>query len=103
MKKIREVAKIMDFKFHRDAGWKVVWVFNHSSCHSAMLDDALVVSRMNVNPGGRQPTMRDGWWDGKPQQMYLNLGKISKGMWRVPQERSQHAQDESGKDERDFR
>ncbi len=77
----------MDFKFPRDAGWKIVWIFDHSSCHSAMPDDALVVSRMNVNPGGKQPIMRDGWWGGKPQQMYFNLGKIPKGMRRVLEER----------------
>ena len=87
MKQIKEVAKIADFKFPRDAGWKIVWIFNHSSCHSAMPDDALVVSRMNVNPGGKQPVMRDGWWGGKPQPMCFNLGKIPKGMHRVLEER----------------
>ena len=87
MKQIREVAKIVDFKFPRDAGWKIVWIFDHSSCHAAMPDDALVVSRMNVNPGGKQPIMRDGWWGGKPQPMCFNLGKIPKGMRRVLEER----------------
>jgi hypothetical protein len=24
--------------------------------------DALLVSRMNLNPGGKQALMRDGWW-----------------------------------------
>jgi hypothetical protein len=24
--------------------------------------DALLVSRMNLNPGGKQAVMRNGWW-----------------------------------------
>ena len=50
MKQMKEVLKIVEFKFPRDAGWKVVWIFDHSSCHAAMPEDALVVSKMNVNP-----------------------------------------------------
>ena len=33
----------------------------HSNCHAAMPKDALVMSRMNVNPGGKQPVMKDRW------------------------------------------
>ena len=47
---------------------------------AAMPDNALVVLKLNFNPSGKQPVMRDGWWGGKPQQMYFNLGKIPKGM-----------------------
>ena len=89
--------------FPRDAGWKIVWIFNHSSCHSAMPDDALVVSRMNVNPGGKQPVMRDGWWGGKPQPMYFNLGDTKGNAEGSRGERSGYNWNESGKDERDFR
>ena len=39
---------------------KIVWIFDHSSCHTAMPEDALIVSRMNVNPGGKQ-TSYEGW------------------------------------------
>ena len=42
MKQIKEVAKIVEFKFPRDAGWKVLWIFDHSSFHSVMSDDALM-------------------------------------------------------------
>ena len=46
-----------------------MWMFDHSSCHAAMADDSLDVNHMNVNPGGKQRVMRDGWWGGKPQKM----------------------------------
>ena len=87
MKQIKEVVKIAEFKFPKDTGWKIVWIFDHSSCHAAMPEDALVVSKMNVNPGGKQPVMRDGWWGGKPQRMHYNLGKIPKGMRQILEER----------------
>ena len=63
-----------------------MWLFDHSSCHAAMPDDALDVNKMNVNPGGKQRVMRDGWWGGKSQKMTYNLG-IPKGMRVVLEER----------------
>ena len=51
-----------------------------------MLDDALGVSKMNVNPGGKQQVMRDGWWGGKPQKMNYSPG-IPKGMRVILEER----------------
>ena len=87
---MKQTAKMVEFKFPRNAGWKVVWIFNHSSCHSMMPDDARVVLKMNVNPGGKQPVVRDGWWGGKPQQMYFYLGKIPKGIWQILEEESTH-------------
>jgi len=35
------------------------WVFDNSSCHDSMPDDALCASKMNVGPGGKQPHMRN--------------------------------------------
>ena len=51
-----------------------------------MPDDALDVSKMNVNPGGKQRVMRDGWWGGKPQSMNFSLG-VPKGRRRVLEKR----------------
>ena len=82
------------FKFPTDAGWKIVWIFDHSSCHAAMPDDALVASRMNVNPSGKQSIM---WWGDKPQMMCFNLGKLP--ISERGGKRSRHAWNESGKDE----
>ena len=33
-------------------------MFDQSSCHKAMAADALDATKMNVNPGGKQPVMR---------------------------------------------
>ena len=52
----------------------------------AMSDDALDVSKMNVNPGRKQRVMRDGFWDGKAQRMVTSAG-IPKEMRIVLEER----------------
>ena len=49
---------IAEIKYPKEDGWSHVWVFDHSSCHAAMADDALDVSKMNVKPGGKQRIMR---------------------------------------------
>ena len=65
-----EVAvKIVNIRYPKTDGWNVVWVFDHSSCHTAMAHDALDVSKMKVKPGGKQAVMRDTMWAGKPQKM----------------------------------
>ena len=46
------------------------WVFDHSSCHVAIADDALDVNAMNVKPGGQQWIMRDNICNGKEWCMY---------------------------------
>ena len=61
-------------------------MFDQSSCHKAMADDRLDASRMNVNPGGKQPLMRDTVWAGRPQSMVFALG-VAKGMRKVLKER----------------
>ena len=79
MAQLKEAVKIVDAKYPKADGWQVVWIFDHSSCHAAMPDDALDVSKKNVNSGGKQRVMHDGWWDGKPQSMNFSLG-VPKGM-----------------------
>jgi hypothetical protein len=37
-------------------------LIDNSQGHSAYSEDALLVSRMNVRPGGKQARMRDGWF-----------------------------------------
>ena len=86
MLQIEKAVKIADVKFPREAGWRVVWMFDHSSCHAAMPDDARDASKMNVNPGGKQRVMRDGFWNGKAQKMNYALG-IPKRMRVVLEER----------------
>lgn len=82
---IKQAVEIAEFKYPKTDGWRHVWIFDHSSCHSAMADDALDASKMNVNPGGQQRIMRDTVWQGKVQKMTYSLG-IPKGMRTVLQE-----------------
>ena len=86
MSQIREAEKIAVAKYPKAEGWRLVWLFDHSSCHAAMPGDALDVTKMNVNPGGKQRVMRDGFWAGKPQKMNYALG-IPKGLRVILEER----------------
>ena len=63
-----------------------VWLFDQSSGHCAFKEDSLNAKRMNVNPGGAQPRMRDTFWNGRPKKMVLRDGR-PKGMKLVLQER----------------
>lgn len=86
MHQIKDAVKVAEVKYPRAEGFRLVWIFDHSSCHAAMPDDALDVTKMNVNPGGKQRVMRDGFWNGKPQKMTLALG-VPKGLRTVLEER----------------
>jgi len=44
------------------AGYQALFLIDNSQGHAAYAEDALLVSRMNVNPGGKQARMRDGWF-----------------------------------------
>lgn len=54
---LKEAAKIAEAKYPREDGWQIVWIFDHSSCHAAMPDDTLDMSKVNVNLGGKQRVM----------------------------------------------
>ena len=86
MEQIKRVVDMAELKYPPQDGWRHAWVFDHSSCHAAMADDALDANKMNVNPGGKQRKMRDTVWQGKAQTMCFRLG-IPKGMRQVLQER----------------
>ena len=61
MSQMKNVVRIAEVKYLKAKGWKHVWIFDRSSCHGAKTDDSLDVSKMNVNTGGKQHVMRDGW------------------------------------------
>ncbi len=67
-------------------GWRI---FDNSSCHNAMSEDALNVNHMNVNPGGSQRMLRDTVYNGREQKMYYMQGgvKVAKGLKFVLEER----------------
>ena len=54
-KQIKDAVKIAEAKHPKPQGYRLVWIFNHSSCHAAMLhvNDAFGASLMNVNSGGK--------------------------------------------------
>ena len=61
---------------------------------SAMAEDSLNVAKMNVNPGGKQPLMRPGWYKRGPirtkQYMVFQGGPnagLAKGLRAVCSER----------------
>ena len=81
---------IAEMKYPKEEGWRHVWVFDHSSCHGAMADDALDVNKMNVRPGGKQRIMHDTVWNGKKWRMYTTASdgtKVAKGLKIVLEER----------------
>ena len=73
MHQIEKAYRIAEIKYPKDDGWKHVWIFNHSSCHAAMPDDALDVKCMNVKPGGKQQG-NAGWimeWQGTENKLFF--------------------------------
>ena len=50
------------FEEAHGAGYQALFFIDNSQGHSAYAEDALLASRMNVNPGGKQAQMRDGWY-----------------------------------------
>lgn len=73
LEQIEKTLKIAEAKYPPRA-FKHVWIFDHSCGHTAYAPDALVVSRLNKKPGGRQPAMRDTTWAGKPQKLVMDDG-----------------------------
>ncbi|KAG2074026.1 hypothetical protein BDR04DRAFT_1126946 [Suillus decipiens] len=43
-------------------GYQALFLIDNSQGHSAYADDVLLISRMNINPGGKQAHMKDGWF-----------------------------------------
>ena len=44
---IEDAAKIAEVKYPCDKGYRLVWIFDHSSCHGTYGDDALNAYKMN--------------------------------------------------------
>ena len=86
---VDKAVKIPNIKYPPEDGFKVVWIFDKSSCHNDYSDDALIAAHMNAKPGGKQAVMRDTIWDGKPQRMAFNIG-VPKGLIQVLKERSKY-------------
>ncbi|KAG1726480.1 hypothetical protein EDB19DRAFT_1897638 [Suillus lakei] len=50
------------FEHAHGAGYQALFLIDNSQGHSAYAEDALLVWRMNVNPGGKQAHLRNGWY-----------------------------------------
>jgi hypothetical protein len=77
---------------------KACFLFDNSSNHGVFAEDALIAERMNLKFGGKQPLMRDGWYEvgtdlgvvRVPQRMWFedSDGKVTpKGIKQVLMER----------------
>ncbi|RIA82539.1 hypothetical protein C1645_835213 [Glomus cerebriforme] len=71
-----------------------IFAFDNSTSHGAFAPDALIASRMNVNPGGKQPRMRNTIFNEQVQSMNFpddyfdeKLRGKPKGMRQVLEER----------------
>ncbi|KAG1865569.1 hypothetical protein C8R48DRAFT_747672 [Suillus tomentosus] len=54
------------FERVHSVGHQALFLINNSQGHSAYSEDALLTSRMNVKPDGKQACMRSGWyWNGQ--------------------------------------
>ena len=80
-----QAVTIAEIKYPRESN-SIVFLFDQSSGHTAYDSDALQVTRMNVNPGGSQPAMRDTIYNGKVYKLVDSNG-VPKGMRRVLIER----------------
>ena len=72
----------------------VVFAFDNSSSHAKLANDTLNAMNMNLNPGGKQPIMRDTIFNGQVQTMVFPsdypdeiLRRKPKGMKVILQER----------------
>ena len=86
IQQLQVTVKICAYKYPKADNWNWIWVFDQSSCHTTMAEDALDVSKFNVGPGGKQPRMCESEWAGKPQKMCFNID-VPKGMKIILEER----------------
>lgn len=74
LNQLKDAVEIADIKYPKDKGYRVCFVFDHSSYHGTFAEDALDASKMNLKPGGKQPKMHDTFWNGKVQKMMFDDG-----------------------------
>ncbi len=90
---VKNVVKIAKIKYPSDV-YDVVWLFDHSPCHTKRAEDALSASVMGVKDGCKQPIMHDTeFLDATgnvcKQQMFVTVNgqKVPKGLRTVLSER----------------
>ena len=86
MEQVAKAVKIAEVRYPSSQGYHHIWCFDHSCGHTAYAEDALIASKMNKGPGGKQPKMRDTEWNGQTQSLTLPDGH-PKGAALVLEER----------------
>ena len=64
---------IPTFEGLHGAGYQALFLIDNSQGHSAYAVDALLVSCMNVNSGGKQARMQDGWYMQDGVKVYQSM------------------------------
>ena len=54
-------------------GYQALIMVDNSQGHSAYAEDALVITHMNVKPGGKQARMHDGWFIHNGQKVFQSM------------------------------
>ena len=85
MNQVKQAVTIAEIKYPQESN-TIVFLFDQSSGHTAYDSDSLHVVRMNVNPGGGQPAMRDTTYNGRVYKLVDSNG-VPKGMRQVLIER----------------
>jgi len=86
----RQLAKVITIFESQHPNKTGLFCFDQSSNHSAFAEDALLATNMNLNPGGKQHKLKDGWFmkDGqKIEQKMVNSEGEAKGIKLVLIER----------------
>ena len=81
--KLSKPSQFAEIKYPT-ATHNIVFLFDQSSGHTAYAEYSLNANKMNVNPGGSQPKLRDTMWNGCVQHMVQN--GVAKGMRKVLEE-----------------
>ena len=93
MKQVQIAVEIAEAKYPKEQGYRLFWIFDQSSCHTAYAEDALNANKMNAHPGGQQPLMHDTMWKGMLQSLTRQVivrghpQRIAKGLIEVLTER----------------
>ncbi len=82
---LEQVDEAIDVFNRKYPNHTAIFMFDNAPCHKTVSGDAISVDHMNVNPGGKQPKLRDGYWNGHVQKMVFPDG-TPKGLKRVLEE-----------------
>ena len=83
LEQVDRALTIFEAKYPTATG---IFIFDHAPSHMKTPEYALNVEKMNVKDGGKQPFLRDTYWNGQVQTMVTADG-VQKGLRTVLEER----------------